>query len=408
MRRFQAVALLVVVGSLCVGAESGTSRERARRSSLGFAPKDFVEYWSAARVEVRGGNPYDGAHLLPLQREAAGEPERTEAVMLWTPPWTLPLYVPFGLLDPRPAHEAWLWLQIACLLASAWLLWLVYGGPAGPGLRRLWVAAPFAVLGTTAEARWLLEYGQNVGFILVGLAGFLYLRQRGYLLAAGAVGALTAIKPHLLALFGLAILLDATTRAGRRVLLGGAVMLVVLSLLALLPNSEVFRQFAAALTRPPSAEAQAVTEWQLPLLSYELRWRIDPVNGKPFWSQFVPCAVACGLLVPYWWARRKTWDWSAETPRLVLVSALVAPYGGWIFDLVVLLVPVTAVFARAARAGRAIPLLAAIAGHLVIFQYAAVVVYLHDPIWLTPAVILWYFAVMALLRNGTQSGQGSA
>ena len=28
--------------------------------------------------------------------------------MLWTPPWTLPLYLPFGLLEPRPAHLAWL------------------------------------------------------------------------------------------------------------------------------------------------------------------------------------------------------------------------------------------------------------------------------------------------------------
>jgi hypothetical protein len=64
--------------------------------SLSLAPaapaadlRDFVEYWSAARVHAAGGNPYDGAQLLPLQRDALGEPGRTEAVMLWTPPWTL-------------------------------------------------------------------------------------------------------------------------------------------------------------------------------------------------------------------------------------------------------------------------------------------------------------------------------
>jgi len=33
------------------------------------------------------------------------------------------------------------------------------------------------------------------------------------------------------------------------------------------------------------------------------------------------------------------WDWSAELPAVVCVSMLLTPYGGWIFDLAVLLVP---------------------------------------------------------------------
>ena len=35
-----------------------------------FPPDDFVEYWAAGRLNVRGENPYDGALLLPLEREA--------------------------------------------------------------------------------------------------------------------------------------------------------------------------------------------------------------------------------------------------------------------------------------------------------------------------------------------------
>jgi len=68
------------------------------------------------------------------------------------------------------------------------------------------------------------------------------------------------------------------------------------------------------------------------------------------------CAVMAGLYVAalafpaYWWARRRNWDWTVETPRLVAVSILAAPYGAWGFDLVVLLVPVVRAAARLVHA----------------------------------------------------------
>ena len=65
--------------------------ELARDSATLFPPKDFIEYWSAARVHLAGGDPYDGGQLIPLQRQADGEPYKTKPTMLWTPPWTLPL-----------------------------------------------------------------------------------------------------------------------------------------------------------------------------------------------------------------------------------------------------------------------------------------------------------------------------
>jgi hypothetical protein len=69
-----------------------------------------------------------------------------------------------------------------------------------------------------------------------------------------------------------------------------------------------------------------------------------------FWVQFVPCLLLAVAAVPYYLLRRKGWDWRTELPRLVMASALLAPYGAWIFDLAVLLVPVVAAGALVAKA----------------------------------------------------------
>lgn len=378
-------------------------------------PRDFVEYWSAARVLADGGNPYDGKQLLPYQQLASGHPDKSEAVMLWTPPWTLPLYHPFGWLEPGPAHTLWLLVQLACGLASAGLLWQVYG-PRGstPHGRSLWLAFAVAVALSFGPGWWLIVYGQNTAFILLGVAGFVYLRQRGYPVAAGAVVALTAIKPHLLALFGLALILDARTAAGRRTLAGGIGAILAASAVALLADPAIFGKFGAALSRPTSPEAVSVADWQLPLLSYRLREWLAP---HQFAVQFLSLAGGVLLLLLYWWLRRANWHWPTETPRLVFASALLAPYGGWIFDLVVLLVPVLAAFGWVLRHPRMIPVSVAVAGHLVM-SFATLLApiiserhfahshMLHDYIWITPAIVLWAILVTWLAKPTVTTAAG--
>ena len=94
--------------------------------------------------------------------------------------------------------------------------------------------------------------------------------------------------------------------------------------------------------RNPPAGAVPLSEWPLPVASYWLRVGMD---RSQFAWQFVPCAAACVLLVGYRLWRGAAWDWPRELPRVVWVSVLATPYGGWIFDLTVLLVPVVAVAA---------------------------------------------------------------
>ena len=101
-----------------------------------FPPKDFTEYWSAARVMASGGDPYNGAELLPVQREALNEPDLKQAVSLWTPPWTLPLYAPLGWLPYPAARWVWLAAQLALVFVSVELLWRPTAGRRSGGSPR--------------------------------------------------------------------------------------------------------------------------------------------------------------------------------------------------------------------------------------------------------------------------------
>src|SRR5438067_5302586 len=352
--------------------------------SPGFrVPRDFVEYWSAGAVNLRGGNPYDPAEILARQRLA--DPDRTEAVMMWNPPWALAAYMPLGLLPPRWAALAWLGLQLLAVRAACDMLWRTYGGPE----RLRWVA--LAVGLTSAGALWTLFYGQNTGLLVLGLAGFVYHRKAGRPAAAGAFAALTALKPHLLAAFGVLLVLDAATRRGRVALAVGAGLVAASLGLAVLTNPGVISQYRAAV-RDPGPGAVPLAEWRLPVASYWLRMHADRlgVGLRPgqFWVQFVPCALACLEYASYRLRRGDRWDWPAELPGVVGVSVLVAPYGGWIFDLAVLLVPLVWAAARVARSGRWVLGGVLAAGHVAVTAVPFVRGGgLDDYWWIAPATV---------------------
>lgn len=388
-----------------------------------FPPRDFVEYWSAARVHLRGGDPYSGEQLLPLQREALGEPDRTLAISLWTPPWTLPLYWPCGALPAFEGHLLWVVTQGLAVAVGAVLLWRAFGGPTGttPAGRLLWGVAPVGLAAGFAPVWWMTAYGQNTGLLVLGLAGFVFYRQRGRPLAAGAFAALTAIKPHLLAAFGVVLVLDAITRDGRRALLAGVGMIAVGAGLAVVPNAAVFGQFREAVTRPKTAAVVPLSQWQVPTLGYQLRKavagdRFDADSGAGFAVQFVPCAAACLFAAGWRLARGARWDWTAALPGLVYLSVLSAPYGAWMFDLTVLLVPLARTAARLARLPRPLPAQLAASG-LLALSFATVFapqvlnrpgpdgfqVMLHHYVWFAPAVLGLDLLVSRMLPNGRSS-----
>jgi hypothetical protein len=392
-----------------------------------FPPKDFPEYWAAAHVFAGGGDPYSGADLLPVQQAITGDHDSTKAVSLWTPPWTLPLYLPFGFLPFTPSRFVWIFAQLAMVFAAVELLWRTYRqgsrhtpcADVGIGTRSVpTTLIPHLLAAVFAPVFWMALFGQNTGFLLLGLAGFLHFRDTRPFLA-GAFAALTAIKPHLLAVFGVLLVLDVVRRDGWKVLLAGVGMLVVGSLVSLAVNPHVFELFVEAVRRPETPETVPLRDWHVPLVAWELRHALDPHR---FWIQFVPCAVAGVAMAGYSLTRRQ-WDWRTQLPAVVLVSCLFAPYGGWMFDLVVLLVPVVHAaavlsprpsFVGAPLVGarsssghpQGVPLqtktlwpVAVLLGFLVVSLYGFLIRGLEDPIWFTPAVAGLYAAALVVSRR---------
>ena len=293
-------------------------------------PFDYLQYQSAGRSALAGENPYDGAVLYSYQREIGTNWD--DPVMMWNPPWTLPLALPLGAMHWRLGQLLWFALNFAAVVGSVGILWRIFAGPRD----RSWL--PFALALGFAPTLFLLLLGQISGLLLFGLVGFLGAIRRERFALAGCSAALTAIKPHLFVPFAMLLLLEAIHKSRyRRTILAGGLTLAVCGLIPLAWNPDVWNQYREATGAGAASSHNTIREWVHPTLGYAIR---QALPGEPFRAMFLPLLVALPLVGLYWYRRRATWNWTVELPRVAIVSLIAAPYGAWAFDLVVLLIPV--------------------------------------------------------------------
>lgn len=347
---------------------------------------DYVEYASAARLLLAGDNPYDASQLLPLERSAGWADPKAD--MMWNPPWVFPVVLPTGAVPWNAGLLGWVAAQFVAVVVSAVLTWRLAGGPP----RLIWVAVAAALL--FAPTFFLLRLGQISGFLLLGLAGFASALRAGRPALAGAAAALTAIKPHLLLPFAVLLVCDAcVSRATRRAVLAGGVVLALAAAFSMLWNPDVWRQYVEAVRAPGDEFHHAPSDWDPPILAGKLARAV----GGGMAVQMLPSVLTTLALVGYWWAKRRAWDWPAELPRVVVLSLLTTGYGAWGFDVVVLLLPLVQAAAWLAADPRrevlAMPPLAV----YVLFN-CGILMGFFPPIWWTPAFAAMYFAVAVLTR----------
>ena len=345
---------------------------------------DYMEYWAAGKLNLEGENPYDPQRIREVQQEAGLQVDM--AIMMWNPPWTLSVVMPFGLLPARIGQMVWILVQFVLVLFCSDRLWLRFGG--SPSQR--WIGWLLGV--SFAPTGFLIGTGQIAGFCLLGLTGFLVFEKKRPLLA-GMFAALTAIKPHLLSLFALVLILQALTSCkGRRVFLGGLIVGVLAALLPLLSNPEVYSQYLEALHAPSSANHKALGVWEHPTLGSWLR----KFTQGPFWVQLLPCLFAMVGMTMVTLRRGKSWDWGHELPEVVLFSLLAAPYGAWPFDLVLLLVPLIYLAIRIIESQQRKRILAFVLVWLVMngVMYLKLFAGVSTPyyVWVTPVWVGVFFA----------------
>lgn len=373
--------VLLVVGVVAVVVVCAWQLEKLFRGGLN-APLDFAEYWTAGNLNANGENPYSGANVRAVQRGLGLD---NTAIMMWNPPWALTLVMPVGLLPFRSAYGVWVLVNLALVVASVELLWRSFGGSPA----RRWIAHLLAL--TFTPTIFLIGSGQITAVVLFGLAGFLYYARTNRPLAAGAFAALTAVKPHLLALFALWLIFEATRSAfGRKIILGGLLVGAIACVPPTLANSEVWTQYWEAAHGPSSADHHHVSDWTPPVLGWWLR---QFVPGKPFAMQWLPLAIGVVAFAGWWVANRgSSPQWAERLPWVVGFSLIVAPYGAWQFDLVLLLAPVLATAACVARSPNATAVVVGVA-LLASVNAVSLVMMVNQVtsaqyVWVTPLVLL--------------------
>jgi hypothetical protein len=283
--------------------------------------RDFVEYWSAARLLVQGGNPYSPAELLVLQRTVGWRD--VQPLIMWNPPWALPFVAPFGLLSFTTGQFLWLLLHVCLILISAQLLWRIYGN-SGQSSRLSWLVAL-----TFVPAAFVLIIGQITPLVLAGLACFLYSERKQNYWTMSASLVVLSIKPHLLYLFWIVFLLWIFEKRPWRLIFAAALTGLSAALLPVLFDTRIYSEYlalygVAGISKP--------LDWPAPTLRNVIRIFF----GAETWLQFAPTAMAAAWLIYHWERHKYQWHWHKQLPLITVVSVTSSIFV-WTYDQIVLL-----------------------------------------------------------------------
>jgi Glycosyltransferase family 87 len=364
--RYLLLVILIIIGGLFLS-----------RFSRQIRTNDFIEYWSAGKLILQGGNPYSQSEMKQIQMT---EPITiAPPIMMFNPPWTLPVVIPFAL-PARPLGQIlWLIAQIGAVMISANLLWQLYGGR--PEQRWIGLLATFIFASTIL----VLEIGQITPFILLGITGFIYCVERDKNdLAAGAFLALVAIKPQIAIIFMTAVLCWVIQQRRYKIILGAGLAVALLLVFTMILNPHIIQQYILSL------KANQIVDSATPTIGSYLRlfW----VGVSSFWIQFLPSGLGVLWLIYYYFTRRESWNWLSELPIILLVSLITSPYV-WTYDQVILLPAILLVFIWIAREGKHRSALILIA-LFVLINVLNFTLHLKLSefwfIWVAPALLGWF------------------
>lgn len=281
---------------------------------------DFVEYWSAYRIFTAGGNPYSESEMLAVQRGLGWT--GSSALMMWNPPWVLPVLVPLCSIPYWLGRELCLLTNLGLLLLVADWLWRFYGGPV-PRRWISWLATLFYFPLDTA-----LFLGQISPLILFGVAGFLWAQKRRLYFLAGTFTLLISVKPQLMYLFWFFLILWILKNRHWKVFFGGFGIFLLCSLVVVLINPRTFMNYWTALS-----SSSGPTPWETPTWGVALRKFLPMAPG---WVPFLPSMLGMGIAAGLWFRWQNAFDWDEHWNTIALLSVTSSSFA-WTFDWVVLL-----------------------------------------------------------------------
>lgn len=341
---------------------------------------DFIEYWSAVKIVMSGGNPYNPDELMVFQKQ--GGSDATQPLMMYNPPWTLAIIGIFGMLDRPISQLIWLLFQIGIVLFCTIQFWHLYEGRPN----QQWIAWLLAFL--FAPTILVLELGQITPVILLGITGLIYFtetRRNDWL--AGISLVLISTKPQLTLILWLAILFWIFQQRRWVIPLVSLVTIFIFTGVILAFNPHILQQyfeFVISGLIPPFAT---------PTIGSYLRYLWFGIDKQ--FLQFLPFIIGAGWFILHWCKKRKNWQWMDELPFLLLVSAISAPFA-WTYDYVIL-VPVIIQAAVWLVKNRTQWLSWFLVGIFIVINFVTFILHLKLSdfwfIWTAPFLLAWYLLI---------------
>ncbi len=419
------------------------------RDPARFPPHDFVEYYAAGKLNLQGQNPYNPQLLLPIEIEAGRKLD--EAVMMWNPPWTLTLVMPFSLIDANTAKVVWVLVDLVLLIFCIDQLWKIYAHP------KSWRLLPYLFVLTYFPLLTLLISGQIGIWLLLGITLFLKWEKTERYFWAGAITVLMAIKPHLFYLFWVMVFFWGCRRR-YSLLFGGIIAGLISSIIPILFNSEVWSQYRVELLQNPPVQWRSLTLGSV-IREIEVLYFSHQDYKNHFSEQFIPLLFGSMWFLFYYWryipgftlvqswlskrssrfstipadiplsvaplaapattdqmqlgrhSHSTSFSWVNEIPKLLLVSFITSAYGAWLFDMVVLLPAVIHLLSlavsysdRLKENGRSNSSLKWLLGLWIVLNGLGLTLHLMNFssfhfIWYAPFLTLYYFYGVRVLKS---------
>lgn len=283
---------------------------------------DFVDFWAAARLLLNGGNPFSPVEVLELQ-QSVGMRE-AKPLLMWNPPWTLSIILPFGALDYQTSQFVWMLLHIFAILLAAQKLWVVYSHSEKKSY------LPWIIALTFVPAWFVLIIGQISPLVLLGIVGFIYFEKKQKSFFAGASLVLVSIKPHLVYLFWIGLIAWIWNKRRWRIVLGAFTAGVIAAAIPAIIDPLVYVQFIDMYRFPGRS-----TPFELPAPSLgSLLMLYVPHGSLPI--QFLPPLAGTLWFSFYWQRHKENWSWPEQIPVMILVSMTFGFYA-WTYDFVLML-----------------------------------------------------------------------
>ncbi len=294
------------------------AHEQKIRSSV--SGRDSIQYWAAGTLLAHRQNPYSVPSVLALERSQGYNSDRP--LMLRTPPWSVWMVLPLGLLSAFWAWVAWLAILLGSLVISIRTSWRMYGDRERPRPPNAFLLTGYLFAPVAA----CLVAGQMGMVLLLGIALFLLLEQDHPFLA-GAALLIPLAKPHIFTLLWPILPLWVLTRKRWSLLGGFAAAFLLATSIAVALDPAIFQHYREML------QQQAIQHEFIPALSGMIR---GIFFRRYFWVQFVPTGLGLLWSARFYWKNRQTWSWRGHGPALLVVALLTTPYS-WMTDEVVLL-----------------------------------------------------------------------